>query len=109
MRKPPVMLRETNGLAIWFADERNIYVEHKFGITLFTRWEVRQRGFWSENWRPFRKALTNNRHLDLAYITRLATLYDISIRYVGRLPESCLKEQARIIPEKGRARNVNHK
>ena len=44
------------------------------------------------------------RYLDMSTIRRLATLHDISIT-TGNLPDWVRKSTARIIPEKGRARN----
>ena len=100
-----VAVRKTNGLEIWFADSRNIYIKHKYGVTLFSRWEVRERGFWSKNWKPFRKALSDNRYLDLGYITRLATRHDISINYVSKIPDYLTNAKIIELAEKGRKRN----
>lgn len=98
-------VRRTNGLEIWFVGPRDIYVKDKYGWRVFTRWEVHQRGFWTTHWDPFRRALKDNRYLDMGYITRLATLHEISIRYVSGLPSYIDQSKARIIPEKGRSRN----
>ena len=50
------------------------------------------------------RALRDYRYLDMSTIRRLATLHDISIT-TGNLPDWVRKSTARIIPEKGRARN----
>ena len=105
MREYKMSVRRTNGLEIWFVDARSIYVQHRYGWTLFTRWDVRQRGFWTNHWDPFRRALKCHRYLDMGIITRLATLHEISILGVGGLPERVQKAHIREIPEKGRNRN----
>lgn len=103
-RRYQISVRRTNGLEIWFVSPRDIYVKDKYGWQNFTRWDVKQRGFFANNWHPFRRALRDNRYLDMAIIRRLATLHDISIRS-GGLPTWVSDKQIRIIPEKGRARN----
>lgn len=103
-RRYQVSVRKTNGLEIWFVSPRDIYVKDKYGWQVFTRWMVQQRGFYSEHWRPFARALRDYRHLDMGVIRRLATLHEISIR-AGSLPEWAKNSKVRIIPEKGRARN----
>lgn len=103
-KKFQVAVRKTNGLEIWFVSAREIYVKDKYGWCCFTRWEVRERGFWAKHWDPFRRALKDYRYLDMGYIRRLATLHEISIRS-GELPKWVDKKKARKIPEKGRARN----
>lgn len=103
-RRYQISVRKTNGLEIWFVSPRDIYIKDKYGWQNFTRWEVRQRGFYSEHWRPFARALRDYRYLDMSIIRRLATLQDISIRS-GSLPNWVSKAKIRIIPEKGRARN----
>lgn len=103
-RRYQVSVRKTNGLEIWFVGPRDIYIKDKYGWQVFTRWMVRRRGFYSEQWRPFARALRDHRYLDMGVIRRLATLHDISIRS-GSLPDWASKSKIRIIPEKGRARN----
>lgn len=103
-KKFQIAVRRTNGLEIWFVSPRDIYVKDKYGWSCCTRWDVRQRGFWSEHWSPFQKALRDLRYLDMGVIRRLATLHDIRIES-RKLPEWVREEDARIIPEKGRARN----
>ena len=103
-RKYRISVRKTNGLEIWFVSSRDIYIKDKYGWQNFTRWDVVQRNFYSNHWRPFARALRDYRYLDMGVIRRLATLYDISIR-AGSLPDWVNKSEARIIPEKGRARN----
>lgn len=103
-RKPKVSVRKTNGLEIWFVNPRNIYIKDRYGWRLFTRWDVRRSMFWTKHWQPFSRALRHNRYLDMAFINRLATLHEITITS-GSLPDWVDKSKARIIPEKGRARN----
>ena len=103
-RNYQVSVRKTNGLEIWFVSPRDIYIKDRYGWQNFTRWDVRQRNFWTYHWRPFMRALRDYRYLDMSTIRRLATLHDISIT-TGNLPDWVRKTTARIIPEKGRARN----
>ena len=103
-RNYQISVRKTNGLEIWFVNPRDIYIKDKYGWQKFTRWDVRQRNFWTYHWRPFMRALRDYRYLDMSTIRRLATLHDISIT-IGNLPDWVRKSTARIIPEKGRARN----
>ena len=103
-RNYQVSVRKTNGLEIWFVNPRDIYIKDKYGWQKFTRWDVRKRNFWTYHWRPFMRALRDYRYLDMSTIRRLATLHDISIT-TGKLPDWARKSTARIIPEKGRARN----
>lgn len=103
-RKYQISMRKTNGLEIWFVSPRDIYIKDKYGWQNFTRWDVRERNFYSKHWRPFIRALRDHRYLDMGIIRRLATLHDISIR-AGKLPSWVKQSEARIIPEKGRARN----
>ena len=99
-----VLVRKTNGLEIWFVSPRDIYVKDKYGWNNFTRWEVRERGFWTKHWNPFRKALKYQRYLDMGVIRRLATLHEICIRGGGP-PEWVMTGEIIELPEKGRARN----
>ncbi len=103
-RRYQISVRKTNGLEIWFVSPRDIYIKDNYGWQNFTRWDVRQRGFWTENWRPFRRALRDQRYLDMTVIRRLATLHEISIR-AGSLPEWAKNSKVRVIPDKGTARN----
>lgn len=104
-RRYQVSVRKTNGLEIWFVSPRDIYIKDKYGWQNFTRWEVHQRGFYSEHWRPFARALRDYRYLSMWTIRRLATLYNVIIIGNATLPERAKKAKVRIIPEKGRKRN----
>lgn len=99
-----VSVRKTNGLEIWFVSPRDVYIKDKYGWQNLTRWDVRQRNFYSMHWRPFIRALRDHRRIDMSVVRRLATLHEVSIMS-GSLPGWVDKEKARIIPEKGRARN----
>ena len=103
-RRYQVLVRKTNGLEIWFVSPRDIYVKDKYGWNNFTRWDVRQRGFCTKHWNPFRKALKYQRYLDMSAIRRLATLHEISIR-AGSPPDWAKTGKIVELPEKGRNRN----
>lgn len=100
------VVRKTNGLTIVCVDPTTIYVKHKYGISVYERWFVRQRGFYLQNWQPFRRALTDHRNIDLQYINQLAQLYDISVSGSDEMPDLTGKE-IREVPEWGRNRNAH--
>lgn len=100
------VVREVNGLMIVCVNPTTIYVKHKYGINCYERWFVRQRGFYSDNWKPFRRALTDHRNISLSYINHLADLYNINVSSARKMPD-LTNAKIRTVPEWGRARNVH--
>lgn len=83
-----VVRRLSTGIQIYFMDERSIYVEGVDGLVyIFHRWDVRERGYHTANWRPFRARLMKYKDLDIYKLYRLANLYDISVSVSGRRPQ----------------------
>lgn len=103
MDNKKIVVRKTNGLEIVCLNSRAIYVRYKYGINCYHRWFSRKRGFYYNNWRPFRRAITDHRYLDISYINYLANKYEISISASKKLPEYSDKE-VKTLSERGRVR-----
>lgn len=99
-----VGVREVDGLTIIFWDARTVYVKTTYGAwVVFHRWFHVQRGFCTNNFKPFVKKLRHNKHLTYAFICSKAQQFDISIN-ASRPPQL---EGLTIVklPTKGRNRN----
>jgi len=105
-RYEKIVVRKTNGLTIIFENPTTIYVQHKYGVSCYDRWFVKQRGFYTKNWKPFSESLKQNRVLEMGYINRLAEQYEISVSGSRTLPDLTDKP-IKTIPEWGRDRNVH--
>lgn len=106
-RYETIVIRRTNGLEIVCVNPTTIYIKHKYGVSIYERWFVRQRGFYLKNWQPFRRALTDQRHLDLQKVNQLAEKYEISATGTKTLPDLTDKT-IKVLPEWGRNRNVHN-
>lgn len=103
--KNVVAIKKTNDLEIIFYDFESIYVKHQYGISVYHRWAVKKKGFYKNNFRPFRLALKDNKNIDYGYINRMAEKYEIDVDGVDELP-NLTGVKTRIIPSYGRARNI---
>ena len=101
-----IVIRKTNGLEIVFINPTTVYVKHRYGINIYERWFVKQRGFYSSNFRPFSESIKYNRYIDLAYINKLAERYEMSVTGSSEMPD-LTGQEIREIPEWGRSRNVH--
>jgi hypothetical protein len=101
-----IATRETNGLLLIFYDHKTIYVKHQYGVNVYHRWFIKKRYFYMSRWQPFRRALTDQKHLDIGYINSLANRYEIDIEHASALPDISSKK-VRAIPPWGRRRNVH--
>jgi hypothetical protein len=106
-RYDKVVVRKVNGLVIMFTDPRTCYVKWRYGINIYERWFVRERNFYSDNWRPFSEYLKQNANIDIGYINRLARLYNITISSTKTMPDLTERE-VREIPPHGRERNRHY-
>ena len=101
-----ISIRKVNDLILVFYDAKTIYVKSKWGLVAYERWFMRQRMFYSKNFRPFSESLKQNRHITLEYINRLAEMYDITVSNVHQLGDFGDKK-IKILPAHGRNRSVN--
>lgn len=101
-----ISIRKVNDLILVFYDAKTIYVKSKWGLVAYERWFMRQRMFYSKNFRPFSESLKQNRHITLEYINRLAEIYDITVRNVHQLGDFGDKK-IKILPAHGRNRSAN--
>nr|DAW32283.1 MAG TPA: hypothetical protein [Caudoviricetes sp.] len=101
-----ISIRKVNDLILVFYDAKTIYVKSKLGLVAYERWFMRQRMFYSNNFRPFSESLKQNRHITLEYINRLAEMYDITVSNVHQLGDFGNKK-IKILPAHGRNRSVN--
>lgn len=71
--------RKVGELTIWFRDAQTVLVKDAQGTThVFSRWGMSQRNFYTNNWRPFQRAVRRRTKLDVYDIYKLAAKYDIS-------------------------------
>lgn len=99
-----VGIREVDGLTIVFWDARTVYVKTTYGAwVVFHRWFHVQRGFCTNNFKPFIKKLRHNKHLTYSFICSKAQQFDISIN-ASREPKLDGLKIVKL-PTKGRNRN----
>ena len=99
-------IRRTNGLVLLCISPYEVYVQHHYGVNCYNRWFVKQRFFCQHNWKPFRRAVMNQRYVDLGFINRLAEKYEIDITGADEMP-SLRGRRLRKVPEWGRDRNAH--
>lgn len=103
----PIRIRRVDGLTVVFYDRYTVYAKKDCDYiwTIYNRWGVRQRFFYTRNFRPFLKSLKYNRHLTIPYITKLATRYELNINGATSLPQ--FEREVVELPSKGRRKNAN--
>ncbi len=79
------MYRLDHGILIYFKDKRSILVAKDKTCILFHRWNIRQKGFYSNNWYPFVRYLKRHKTFKGIYeICNCADKYDIDHQVVTR-------------------------
>ncbi len=81
------VVRKVNNMVILFYDATTIYVKHRYGVNRYDRWFVKQRGFYTKNWKPFRQYLIETLDLSMPYINSLAEKYEINIGWTDKMPD----------------------
>lgn len=101
-----IVIRRTNGLEIVCFNYDAIYIKHNRGINLYHRWFIKEKYFYRSKWKPFRRALTDHRFIDMQYINKLADKYEIEVSRVQKVPDYKCREVI-FAREHGRNRNVH--
>lgn len=79
-------VRHTGGLTIIFRDKHTVIAKYGSTGLVFHRWFDRGLGDYAEKWKPFTRALKEQRLTDLADLRRLARKHHIDCQsYAGGL------------------------
>ena len=85
-RQEKIKIRKIDGLEIIFYDKKTIYVKHRYGVSVYNRWLVQERGFYKNKWARFRdEILRKRKNLTWGEINALAEKYEIDV-FGGKVP-----------------------
>ena len=95
-----IFIRQCGDMLVFFVDQQTICALTDCGAYVFHRWFHKKRGFYTNNFKPFRKYLMNNPNITLSQAIRLAEKYEMEFSADRRLVSRLLSNDLKIVAKK---------